>query len=652
MNPFSDQAQLSMHHGSLAPVSLAMAFVRVAQALPQLAHPGAGEPVTVAAVTQVPVTVVPATIPAAVVPPAPVASAVVPVPVVAAAPTTSYDLGLYTWQASAVTQANPTTIVAIPPAASTTADDDDDTTTFLATLTSSSSRTSSATSSASVSAAAASASSADSSTTSGGSHVVVPLLIVGAVILLALGGSIWWTRRARIRAWLARRRGRDSPDDFEPYSEKADIYRDVRPSAFDGYGNRGHWMDGQDDVDFQAIPYDRDDRYGSVSSYRRQSMAEEPVEEVGEERGWLWGTKPLSLRRRTSAQRPLPPLPDDRALLADHDHLDAMLAASRTGYLPSESSQAELSRRPSMLERAGMAVVSSLSSRGSNRSRRVAKVASYSDSTDRAPGGSWNEHGAWRKLPNDDEREDDRVADLETRAEPSTPTNRRTSNYSQVDSIRRPLMAATPDTAVSRSVRRWQLTDGPVRTASPSPSVTTRTVSAQRQLPPSLRPASPDLIASPPISPGRAPDMFYAASLPGVPMPPPMREDGSHMSLSHIANLIFPGASAAEVPAAKSTDAFGPYTSLPVTRQRSAGRRAASLTPDRTPTKVARQQRAAMSQVDSIVREAQTRTASPSPPKPRRGGGGGERMATRQMSRSSTGSLTDLVASLLANEKA
>lgn len=111
------------------------------------------------------------------------------------------------------------------------------------------------------------------------------------------------------------------------------------------------------------------------------------------------------------------------------------------------------------------------------------------------------------------------------------------------------------------------------------------------------------------------------------------------MSLSHIATLIFPSSSQ---DGHSTTDAFGPYTSLPPARQRTASRKG-SARPDRTPTKVARRE------IDDIVNDAMSRrSASPAPSSsyaatpPRRAGN-----VSRQKS---TGSLTGLVEALLADE--
>lgn len=251
--------------------------------------------------------------------------------------------------------------------------------------------------------------------------------------------------------------------------------------------------------------------------------------------------------------------------------------------------------------------------------------------------------------------------------------------------LRMPEQAAAATSSITRTVRRWALSDSPA----PSPPATpTRSRTAERTSTPAPADLPPMLQAGPmsPSASGSAtldPHLTYSPlpsrpavrrkPLPGVPMPPPETGPAEPLSLGGLAALMFPEPE----PPAPAPD---PFTALPLASAvrrkataaaaaRAAARadddaqavaanaspvRRGAVTPSssvRTPVQRDREADNARRQVDRIVREAASRrSASPSPASsPMKG----SRSRSRSQSvhrKASTGSLTGLVEKLLEDD--
>ena len=517
----------------------------------------------------------------------------------AVVPTTTFDQGFYTWKPTtsedllSTFEAAPTLTLVNP---KLTTDDTVLVTTSLATIstpsvkifqTTSTSPTTTwlvVTASSSSSNRPSSSAVADSTqhSSSGLSSSAITAIVVGAIIVCLALAAVLWARRRRIKArWTAYRDGRHRKARSLLPASWGGEEGDDEKGAFVGHDDDGlsqvargrtgvrgwGWASelNRHSEDFSAVPYANDDRYGSVSSTR---LVNAGYENVGSERGWGWGASPRPTDSPGAGRRPLPMTPDLAS--PQPPNLDALLADSRRRYSPEELKEmAELQRRPSLLGRAGAALYSLTQA----RSKRY-QAASLKSST-----GRYNDQGQW----NEDE----------------------TTNlaYATTPGPRMPEKSADQSAQVTRSVRRWALTDDVPR------SPTTPTRSTPYQLPPSLLAGSPQTGSQRIISPR----LFY-----GPAQPSPQGKSG----LKEVTPV--------------SADPFGPYTAIPspTSKKRadtSPQRRSAVAGSNYSPMGKERRRVDAFAEVGKIVKDRPNQT---------------------NMNRSnSTGSLTDLVQSLLSGDR-
>lgn len=500
---------------------------------------------------------------------------------------------------------------------------------------------------------------ADASSTANSPNTLLPFFIIIGIIAGAVITCVLWRRRRRIRsAWTRVRRGGDDDEGekdavFDPEDWTADPAR-ARTYAY----RQG------DDLECGA------DRYGTVSSSRFNLAAAPPIgrsqsahfdeDEKDTDRGWEWGR--------------------DEAL-------DQMLLESRARYSPDELADMAAARDGApraRLARAGSAILSTISSFG--RSGRGVRTQVPTDDRfdehgiardpDKAlsPGASSyaaTPHGLDVRYEAADGREVSMLADAAS--PPPVPAWAH---------LRMPEQAAAATSSITRTVRRWALSDSPAPSPPPTPSrprpVERSSTPAPADLPPMLQagPMSPSASGMASVdphltySPVPSQPVVRRKPLPGVPMPPPETGPAEPLSLGNLAALMFP---TEPEPPAPAPD---PFTALPLAsavRRKAtaaAAARAAARSGDdagtgraspvrrgavtstssvRTPVQRDREADNARRQVDRIVREATTRrSASPSP-------ASSPTKQNRSRSRSihrkaSTGSLTGLVEKLLEDD--
>ena len=534
----------------------------------------------------------------------------------AAAGTTSYDLGLYTWQAPTPTTdlfSAPATVTIVNPKLVTSSPDDSLLTSVpgttklpIATAISYSTDTSWATvtsNSASSSAKSSSTSVPDQNATktSGLSSSALTAIIVGVVaLILALVAFLYFKRRKLSAKWDMVANGRHrknrsllpvawgGEDNFE--DEKGSFIgsqgTDGMREAVRGKSRVGGWGWATDhqrnsQEEFRSIPYANEDRYGSVSSVK---LGQGGYEAVGNERGWAWGTRaPPS----PSGRRPLPTPDPNRVPFAgsvpaspsNPAQLDALLAESRRRYGPEDVDQQNMQRRSSLMGRAGAALHSLTAARSKRYTASIRSVHSTDD--------NYDEHGALKPTP----------TESSALAYAATPP-------------KAPALVANQPSTITRSVQRYNLQDQQAP-ASPTPN------RAPSHLPPILRAGndSPGPSSRHPISPR----LFYS------------------QAQSPQGTVVFQGQTfdALRSPSpAPSPDPFGPYTALPRSnksrRERTGGetspiRRTAVVANANSPAKKEARRVDALTQVGKIV---------------------------NQRGRSNSGSsLTDLVTSLLNGDR-
>lgn len=220
---------------------------------------------------------------------------------------------------------------------------------------------------------------------------VLPVALSLGVLALLLAILLFfvWRRRQRKRRMLESRRYND--DDTEKagfrYAGGANDDDDYMEDEEKG---PGAW------TTFQQTP-----RYNDVekgSGMAGLGSAASPIYRMNEqhqsaERGWQWGTaEPRNVLKQSRGPLPNTPqaasndLQRQDTLESLHADLDAMIAESRTGYEPRQTSE----NTGSALGRTASAIYSSLSGRGKRFGSRASSRSAYSSGP-----GSWNEHGVW-----------------------------------------------------------------------------------------------------------------------------------------------------------------------------------------------------------------------------------------------------------------
>ncbi|CAD6585461.1 MAG: hypothetical protein CYPHOPRED_003083 [Cyphobasidiales sp. Tagirdzhanova-0007] len=216
--------------------------------------------------------------------------------------------------------------------------------------------------------------------------VILPVAVSLGVlaVLLSLLLLYVWRRKLTTRRLLNQRR----------YGED-----DVEKGEYQ-YGN-GDEDDGHDEKDMASWATfgprnDHPNTQDGANAGGRNARAYQGMEEHDDdERGWKWGIPLESASNR--GRGPLPMTPAQHKLFttapADsaqslHNHLDAMMAESRTGYDPYMQNP----QRANSLTRVASGLLTSLSARAKKFGSKASSHSAYSTGSGK---GQWTEHGVW-----------------------------------------------------------------------------------------------------------------------------------------------------------------------------------------------------------------------------------------------------------------